>query len=283
MPKQEISSVYQEMWNSLGDAVPLTAAHREQLGELLCKALADKIDTAAEERLTDYVSKEPSDALKEWAVQCSKHHLATRDYIEFVTELFHRYCTWARANQHLSIWSGEQEDALAKMEKEVKGLRKITGGILSKIREAHDDSQDPCHERVFVPDDPISIEEVQCVERVIEKLIRWRIYDHQSSILDGDEAAYLDHDQNGGPIFPGRAQKQKGPGRSPNTQHNRLVVRLGEVLSCTTLTRAAMARCIEKVLRAYGFHVQSWQAVQLILLKADIPPKGKACIPSKDN
>jgi hypothetical protein len=265
MPKQEITSVYQEMWDSLEHAAPRTAARREQLGELLCKALADKIDTAAEERLTDYVSKEPSDALKEWAVQCSKHHLTTRDYVKLVSEMIHTYCKWAWYDRYTSNF---KEDALATMKKDVKGLRKTTGALLSVIQKAHDESQEHC-ERFpssetldFFPDDPISTEEVECVERVIEKLMRWRIYDHISSNFDGDFLTYHRYDGDGFPILPGQAQKQTGPGRPTNTQHNRLVVRLGELLSCTTLKRAVMARYIDEILKVYNFDVQSWKAIR---------------------
>ncbi len=289
MSKQEISSVYQEMWDSLKHAAPRTAARREQLGELLCKALADKINTAAEERLTDYVSKKPSDGVKEWAVQCSKHHLATRDYVELVSEMIHTYCKGAWYDRYTSTF---KEDAFATMKKDVKGLRKTTGALLSVIQKAHDESQVLC-ERIafsevpdFLPDEPISTEEVECVERVIEKLMRWRIYDHISSNFDGDFLTYDRYDGDGFPVLAGRKQKQARPGRPHNTQHNRLVVRLGEILSCTTLKRAEMARCIEKVLKTYEFDVQSWEAIQQVLLKADIPPirnKGTACIHSKND
>ena len=275
------------MWDYLDHVVTRTAKRHEQVGELLRKALAGKIDTAAEERLTDYVSKEPSDAPTKWAVQGSKQHLANHDYVELVSELYHRYCTWAWKVQHVCIWTIEQEDALAKMEKKFKGLRRTTSGILSAIRKAHDHSQYHWQERVYVPDDLISIEEVQCVERVIEKSIRWHVYDHLSSILNDEELDGLDYDEDGFPILSGRAQKlKKGPGRPHNTQHNRLVVRLGEILSCTTLKRAEMARCIKKALKTYEFDVRSWEAIQQVLLKADIPPirkKGTACIPSKND
>ncbi len=274
------------MWSSLDHVVTRTAKRHEQVGEFLRKALAGKIDTAAEERLTGYVSKEPSDALTEWAKQGSKKHLANRDYVELVSELYHRYCTWAWEVQHVCIWTIEQEDALATMKKDVNGLRQTTGGTLSAIRKTHHDSQYHCRERVYVPDDPISIEEVQCVERVIKKLIRWRIYDHLSSILNDEELDGLDYDGDGFPILSGRAQKQKRPGRPHNTQHNRLVVRLGEILSCTTLKRAEMARCIKKVLKTYEFDVKSSEAIQQVLFKANIPPKRNkvtACIRSKND
>ena len=276
MSKQEISSVYQEMWDSLKHAAPRTAARREQLGELLCKALADKINTAAEERLTDYVSKEPSDAPKEWAVQCSKHHLATRDCVELVSEMIHTYCKGAWYDRYTSTF---KEDAFATMKKDVKGLRKTTGALRSVIQKVHDESQDLC-ERIafseapdFLPDEPISIEEVECVEVVIRKLFRWRIYDHISTNFDGDFLTYHRYDGDGFPILPGQAQKQKGPGRPTNTQHNRLVVRLGEILSCTMLKRAEMARCIEAILKMHEFSVQSWKGIEQVLLKAGLPPK----------
>ncbi len=274
------------MWSSLDHVVTRTAKRHEQVDEFVRKALAGKIDTGAEERLTGYVSKEPSDALTEWAKQGSKKHLANRDYVELVSELCHRYCTWAWEVQHVCIWTTEEEDALAKMEKKFKGLRKITGGILSTIRKTHDDSQDHCRERVYVPCDPISMEEVQCVERVIEKSIRWHVYDHLSSILNAEELDGLDYDGDGFPILSGRAQKQKRPGRPTRTQHNRLVVRLGEILSCTTLKRAEMALCIEKVLKTYEFDVKSSEAIQQVLFKANIPPKRNkvtACIRSKND
>ena len=261
----------------------------EQARELLCKILAGKIDAAAEERLADYVSKEQSDPLTKCEVQGSEQHLATGEYVELVFELFHGYCTRACFAQYISNFT---EDALATMKKDVKGLRKTTGALLSVIKKAHDDSQEHC-ERIassetlyFFPDDPISTEEVEYVERVIGKLVRWRIYDHIASKFDGEILAYDRYDRDGFPILLGQAQKQTGPGRPPNTQHNRLVVQLGAILSCTTLKRAEMARCIEKILRFYELNVQSWKGIEQVLLKADLPSKhnkGTACIPSNED